>query len=251
MSTLRALTFLLCLGLSLPAPALRLIDVPPEHPDREMAYQAVERYHLLEPWPDQTFRGPLPLTRYELAQSTFTALRYLSQQVGLALPPPIPVWEGLFQDQGGDLARRHWAAQAIQELSRYNLLLSDPERFQGELKVSRYALAVQLQRLLRTFEAPPSQPASLWSRGICDLPDQHWARQAVETSLELNLLSLDNQGCFRGEQPANHYDLARGLVSVLHRLEKQSERAVRQPPAKPEASTAPPQIRHTRAGRRR
>ena len=52
-----------CLLWSPPAQAARLIDVSSQDPAFDSVHQAIERYKILEAYPDQTFRGKTPFTR--------------------------------------------------------------------------------------------------------------------------------------------------------------------------------------------
>lgn len=222
-----------CLLWSPPAQAARLIDVSSQDPAFDSVHQAIERYKILEAYPDQTFRGKTPFTRYQLAQASFMALQYLKQIGKLKIEAPLSsfgFYRILLQENGGDLPTRHWAINAIQELFAHGLISAPDNRFGGATKVTRYELAAQLFGLLKWLQID-SMAAGLSRLPAIprDLPREHWAHDAVTTLLNAGILSLDANGYFKGNSPANHYDLAQGLVEALQWIEKSELKAPLQP----------------------
>lgn len=218
-----------CLFWSNPAQAARLIDVPSQDPAFHSVHQAIERYKILEAYPDQTFRGKTPFTRYQLAQASFMALQYLKQIGKLQIETPLSTfgyYRILLQENGGDLPARHWAINAIQELFAHGLISAPNNRFGGAAKVTRYELAAQLFGFLKWLQIDNmAEDLSSLPTIPRDLPSEHWAHDAVTTLLNAGILSLDANGYFKGDSPANHYDLAQGLVEALQWIEKSELKA--------------------------
>lgn len=250
---MNAIKLLLTAGLlgcfSQPVLALRLIDVPSDHPAAATVAEAIERYQLFEPYPDQTFRGEQPFTRYQLAQAGYQMLRYLKRNGTLQVETPpyhYQAYRMLFQENGGDLPQRHWAVDAIQELYAHSLLNSDGPRFNGGQKVSRYALAQMLQNLLNWMQLKTSPAADRVLPLARDLPAGHWARPAVENLLAQGILSLNENGDFQGDRLASQYELASALVKALKWIETArlnqlhpSEKATEKPSEKSPAPKQP------------
>lgn len=244
------ITALLCSILLLwnaPAQAVRLIDVPNQEPKARSVQKAIEHYRVLEAYPDQTFRGKTPFTRYQLAQSSFQALQYLKQIGKLKIETPLTsygYYRLLLQENGGDVPARHWAVNAIQELFAHGLISAQDNRFRGAAKVTRYELAAQVFGFLKWLQLD-SHNTNLNSRPLIarDLPRDHWAYEAVTTLLDKGILNLDSNGYFHGDHPANHYDLASSLVEALQWIEKAELQAPLQPkdPVLPQTITIKPQ----------
>jgi len=222
-----------CLLWSTPVQAARVIDVPSQDPAFQSVQQAIERYKILEAYPDQTFRGKTPFTRYQLAQASFLALQYLKQIGKLKIETPLSsfgYYRILLQENGGDLPARHWAINAIQELFAHGLISAQDNRFGGAAKVTRYELAAQLFGLLKWLQMD-KLASDLSRRPVIarDLPREHWAHEAVALLLDKGILNLDANGYFHGDSPANHYDLAQSLVEALQWIEKSELTAPIQP----------------------
>lgn len=228
-----ALSTTLLIQICLPVQALHLVDLPEGHPAASAVQKAIQRYQLFEAYPDQTFRGEAPFTRYQLAQASFQMLRYLQASKKIQIETPLlqfGAYRILLQENGGDLPKRHWAIGAVQELFAHGLISAENNKFQGPLKVNRYALAAQIYRFLNWLNLEPLKTeASALPPFATDLPEQHWARPAVESLLEQGILTLDSQGRFQGDQPANGYELASSLVKAIEIIEKSSPRETLHP----------------------
>ncbi len=61
--------------------------------------------------------------------------------------------------------------------------------------------------------------------GVCsaqtfsDVPQNHWAHDAVEKAARLGLVVGRGDGTFRGDQPPTRYELAMGMSKVLAEIE--------------------------------
>lgn len=72
-------------------------------------------------------------------------------------------------------------------------------------------------------------PALLFAAGasgaalLQDVPQGHWARQAVEQLVEEGWLSGDESGLFKGNQTVTRYQLAKVLAKALERIEMTEE----------------------------
>ncbi|RDI94945.1 S-layer protein [Meiothermus sp. QL-1] len=128
---------------------VRFKDVVPNH----WALPGIRRMvgeGLVEGFPDQTYRGSTPLTRYQLA----TVLDKLCARLGLAAPA-----RALRPD---DLPPGHWAEAAVLRVIALEILpLGSDGLFRGNEPVNRYQMARALWRLSQLFPARtalPSQP---------------------------------------------------------------------------------------------
>lgn len=86
-------------------PVSELQDVSPDH----WAYQAiqslVEKYEVMEGFPDRTFRGPKTLTRYELAAALAKVMARVEQMVATATGQPISLEPGVDPEDLRTIAR--------------------------------------------------------------------------------------------------------------------------------------------------
>ncbi|PKL77160.1 MAG: hypothetical protein CVV27_06615, partial [Candidatus Melainabacteria bacterium HGW-Melainabacteria-1] len=117
----------------------------------------------------------------------------------------------------GDIPDRHWAGQALQRVLGYGLMSGTQDlNFHGTAKVSRYMLALSLNRL---FDWLQVEPLKMQSRLPRDLPSSHWANEAVAKLVAAGVVDLDAQGRFNGELAATRYDLAESLVKLLQQVD--------------------------------
>ena len=130
--------------LPLPPANLQFSDIVPGHWAIQQVSRAVGA-RLMQGFPDQTFRGEQPLTRYQLAVVLAKLVEQLKIETRLLTP--------------ADLPAQHWASTGVKLVTGLDLLPLDPNgRFQGDLPVSRYQLAVGLAGLDRMLSArKPSQ----------------------------------------------------------------------------------------------
>lgn len=228
------------------ARAAELIDLPAQHAAYPFVQEAIDKYRLLTPYPDRTFRGKRPFTRYEMAKALQHLLAYFMTDLGLRFTAEREgylTYRGFLQENGGDLIPRHWAATAIQQVVSYGWMSGYPDlTFRGQNKVSRYELASQLKRIidklgvLPTVVATPAYERVFVGRGG-DVPPQHWSQAALREVISRGFMAPDERGRFRGDQPATQYDLAIGLVSLARLVEQ-----TKPTPAKP---SAPPPVART------
>lgn len=225
-----------------PASAAELIDLPAQHAAYPFVQDAIDKYRLLTPYPDRTFRGKRPFTRYEMAKALQHLLAYFMTDMGLRFSAEREgylTYRGFLQENGGDLIPRHWAATAIQQVVSYGWMSGYPDlTFRGQNKVSRYELASQLKRIidklgvLPTLVGSPSYERIFVGRGG-DVPPQHWSHAALREVISRGLMTPDERGRFRGDEPATQYDLAIGLVSLARLVEKEKPVSLPKPSASP------------------
>ncbi|MEZ0373027.1 MAG: S-layer homology domain-containing protein [Candidatus Sericytochromatia bacterium] len=208
-----------CLLLLVPAGAIQLVDGPAQAPLAGRVQLAIESFRILNAYPDKTFRGERPFTRYELADALWRSLSYLRQRYGVKLDddPRIGMIFQAYLRPGGDIPERHWAAPALSRVLGYGLMNGTADlQFHGPAKVSRYMLALSLERMLEWLQVAP---VKLQSRQPRDVPSDHWAAEAVNKLVEAGIFELDASGNFAGEQPATRYDLAETLVRLLQQVD--------------------------------
>lgn len=215
----------------LPAQAVQLVDGPRNNPVLAARLQlALKHFDILQAYPDRTFQGTRPFTRYELAEALQRSISYLSRahQVSAQVDVQTAAMFQAYLKPSGDIPRRHWAAPAVQQSMAFGLLSGGMDlRFHGGIKVSRYQLAQSAFQLLNWLQIQPVQLHAAASPR--DLPAQHWAREAVEELVKAGILELDARGRFDGERPATRYELAETLVKTLEQIEIVARRQRLQP----------------------
>lgn len=226
--------------------AMPLLDVPTQQPLHAYVTESVTRHQLLHVYPDGTFRGEAAFTRYELAVSLNDLLALLQQRFQIVFASEQTAmmdFNALLDHNGGDLSMQHWAAEAVSNVVVRGIMSGYPDMtFRGKQKVSRYELAVQLERLVKQLELSDSafdainpdiyQPiANMEESEGGDLDSSHWAYSATRLVLQKGLM-YGQQNRFMGEQNASRYDLAVAFASLMRLLEKKNP-ASKTTPASP------------------
>ncbi|MGV3526153.1 MAG: S-layer homology domain-containing protein [Candidatus Sericytochromatia bacterium] len=222
----RPLAVLLSLSLLLSAPAgaVQLVDGPSDSSLNGRIQLAVESFKVLDVYPDRTFQGSRPFSRYELADALNRTLVYLNgkHQIKIATDPRTRMIFNAYLKPSGDIPRQHWAAEAIHRSLAFGLMSGEQDlAFRGSLKVTRYQLALSLWRVLDWLRVSPmvmnAPPAN-------DVPTRHWAGEAVRRLVESGVMTPDARGRFNGDQPATRYELAEALVRVLQQVDLIAEK---------------------------
>ncbi|MBF2055508.1 MAG: S-layer homology domain-containing protein [Candidatus Sericytochromatia bacterium] len=217
----------------LPAQAVQLVDAPRNNPALAARVQlAVDHFDILQAYPDRSFQGARPFTRYELADALQRSISYLARahQVSAQVDVQSAAMFQAYLKPSGDIPRRHWAAPAVQQSMAFGLLSGGMDlRFHGGLKVSRYQLAQSAFQLLSWLQIRPVQLSA--GASPRDLPAGHWASEAVQELVQAGILELDARGRFAGERPATRYELAETLVKTLEQIEIVARRQRLQPKA--------------------
>jgi hypothetical protein len=178
---------------------------------------ALDSYHLLDVYPDKTFRGERPFTRYELADALGRTLRYVEKryQVKMDLDPRLEVFYQGYLKPSGDIPEYHWAAASLKPVLSYGLMSGTPDmRFHGQQKVSRYMLALTLVRMLDWLQI---EPVALKTQTLRDLPADHWAAGAVQKLINAQVFEATDR--FKGEETVTRYELAETLVKLLQQID--------------------------------
>lgn len=178
-----------------------------------------------------------------------------------------------------DVPAGHWAAEAVAASAQAGLLTGDPDgSFQGDRKVTRYEMAMILQRLLQYFRAgsgsgQPAQvatairtqlqqtgapedevseivqlaadpgtptPPTVPARTITwpDIPAGHWAANAVEMATAAGFMNGYPDGNFRGDEKLSRYEIAVILRRLIEALGLPTEPVVATAPGSAPAQPA-------------
>jgi hypothetical protein len=86
-------------------PVSELKDVPPTHWAYNAIQTLVEKYEVMEGFPDNTFRGNRTLTRYELAAALAKVMAKVEEMISSATGAPISVDKGLNPEDLRTIAR--------------------------------------------------------------------------------------------------------------------------------------------------
>jgi hypothetical protein len=99
------------LAIAVPAPAFaftpvsELKDVSPDHWAYAAIQALIEKYEVMEGFPDKTFRGPKTLTRYELAAALAKVMAKVEELISSATGQPISVEPGVNPEDLRTIAR--------------------------------------------------------------------------------------------------------------------------------------------------
>ena len=174
-------------------------DVPAGH----WAYNAVVKLvndGMIEGYGDGTFRGNKNITRYE---ATTIIARILSQKENkLSLIKKTPFT---------DVQEQHWAFNAVSLTSSLGINKGyDDHTFRGDRNITRYEMAQMFANFLKE---------DINNSGIrnsfSDVPEGHWASNAVIELSSKGVLEGYGDGTFRGNRNITRYEAATLISRVL------------------------------------
>jgi hypothetical protein len=177
---------------------------------QQQAAAAVERVvaaGLVTGYPDHTFRGWKPVSRYELIAST-----------SRLFPVAAPVVATAPALLASDVAATHWAFPALTRLHQMGIgqqLWADGF-LAGDRPATRFDLAYMASQSCGVWSAAavPAAGAGPFS----DIPEGHWAGPAVRQATALGLMDGLEADHFGGDQPIDRYQLAIVLDRLLARM---------------------------------
>lgn len=183
-----------------------LVDVPSNH----WAYNAVkflvEELGIMAPKSNNAFMGNSTLTRYELAEVFYRAMKRLEQQSGADLsdmskkaPKGIPDADAAYRQMVDAVVNKYGIMQLIQG------------KFYGNLPISRYEIAFELANYFNLVEKNSDKKCSITPRArasqLRDLDPNHWTYNAVRSIIDKHqLMDGYEDNTFRGDKPLTRYE---------------------------------------------
>ncbi|MCY9656576.1 cadherin-like beta sandwich domain-containing protein [Paenibacillus chondroitinus] len=153
----------------------------------------------LSGYPDGTFRPSQAITRAELAMIlNRIGAGKSGNDSASAQPSGYP-----------DVAKEHWAAEAIANMQRAGVMLGDDTGFRPDDAITRGEMASIAARLL------PAGDGSTSYAGYSDT-QQHWAFEAIKKASQAGILQGYSDGTFLPEKQLNRAE----AVTILNRLFK-------------------------------
>lgn len=216
-------------------PAARASEVP----------EGIEKLYdagVLRGYPDGSFRGDAVVTRYEMGAVITRFYGHLLDELNAAgveimdfvdirtpitCPPDMP-----------DIPQSHWAWDEIRRLERMGLVSGYPDgQFKGTAPVDRYQFAVFLIRMVvmidfAMWEALPSYDSGLRRSSrynpfsYSDVPEDHWAIRDIRRLTDAGFALDSGDHTFEGDRPFTRYEMARVLIALNDRFEKELEEAL-------------------------
>lgn len=216
-------TIAVLVALALPtvglAAAVDFVDVARQHPAAG-AVQRVVTAGLVSGYPDHTFRGWKPVSRYELIASTAHLLP--NDPMTPSLGPVL---------LASDVDPGHWAFPALARLHQVGIgqALWAGGLLAGDRPATRFDLAYLAAATCGVWsqETVPPSPAG----GFADVPAGHWAATAVQQAAALGLMDGQTPTTFGGDVEIDRFQLAVVLDRLMTRVR------ARQRPS--DAATAP------------
>lgn len=148
-----------------------------------------------------------------------------------------------------DVPPHHRAAAAVDELARRGLINGLPGgSYGGGRPMTRYEVALVLQRLIQDFQRmdfitwiwPPRPPAR---PPFTDVPERHWAADAVREVQLFGIISGHPDGTFRGSLPMSRTEFAvvlQRLREFLHRFADLNRKQLQEPSTPTPTPSGPP-----------
>ncbi|SHK37472.1 S-layer homology domain-containing protein [Selenomonas ruminantium] len=197
-----AMAAALVIGISANAMAAQYKDLPQGH----WAYDkviALTDEGILHQGSDGLFKGDSNLTRYDFAYMVGSVLEKSGGQAKKATFKDVPA--------------SHWAADKISMTAGYEVLSGYGDgTFRGDKAMTRMEIALSLHKLLHIF----GKEHSAASVSFSDVPQAHWAYEAVSDVCGKDIMSGYGDGTFRGDGHMTKNEAAIVMVAFLNALQK-------------------------------
>lgn len=224
----------------LAANMVNLTDVSPNH----WAYNAVkflvQELNVMSPKTSSSFMGNSSLTRYELANVFYRAMRRLEQESGQDFSKLSTNQNKSIPDAGSDFT----AVNAV--VNKYGIMQLIQGKFHGNLPISRYEIAFELANYFTLIEKSTSGKSACnisdRSRAsqLRDLNPGHWTYKAVKSIIDHHqLMDGDTNNTFRGDQPLNRYEGAAVIAKFVKYVDKCYKPLIPRPTAIPTPVATP------------
>jgi hypothetical protein len=120
-----------------------------------------------------------------------------------------------------DVPPGHWAAEFVERAANQGLMRGyEDNTFQGDKPVTRYELAVTLERFVEFVER--SRRPVIGEKNAKLTPPGHWAAKSIAFLKTNEFLPATSPLLAGGNEPVTHRELADALASVLTKLVDQS-----------------------------
>ena len=191
---------------------LQFTDIDVTHEVYPDVVKLVEDYKILAGFPDKTFRGEKILTRSEFAKALVGALSYVETESGLSLKA-LTSREVNFKD----IIPENWAYPFVLDLvSAYQIISGFPDgTFRGKSELNRYQVAVALAKAVSKVEQVSGNLIEVKEIAVPDLPASHWAYASVQKLISAGIISVDQDGFFKGKELVSRYELSSLLVKFI------------------------------------
>jgi hypothetical protein len=233
-------------------------DVPARH-WASVSIAQTAALGIFNGYPDETFHGKQGLTRYVFAVALQRAFDDFQRRFDVEPRPDVDCFELRSDTRGAALCNQpsitthaargpvllslprppkttrrgyqdvqddHWAFDAVNELSARGAFHGYPNgTFRGNWPVTRYEVAVALQRFLRDIRHYNPEP-ELWPTGpiaprlLSGVPRAHWASGAVTELQRSGVWSGYPGGNFMGDRPMSRYEFSMVLYRMVQFLDR-------------------------------
>jgi len=200
-----------------------LIDMPSNHWATGVVLQVMDEYHLLESFPDHTFRGEKGFTRYEFVAVFSNFLNLLEKTGNVSLKTDSP-----FKHQFTDVENSHWAYKMVYSITNDYGIMENfngiaEEKFLGAETVTRYEVASALYNILSMAENKgiiiKIQPDISIMDDLTDLSSQQANFPAVKSIVDdYGIMIGFPDGTFRGDMSLNRYQFAAIMAKTMEVL---------------------------------
>ena len=174
-------------------------DMPAGH----WAYNSVTKLAaegITNGYGDGTYRGDRNITRYE-AVSLLAKL--LQNKFGENADANLPF---------SDVPKNHWAYESVKYTFGKGINKGyDDNTFRGDRYITRYEMAQMIANVLNLNLFVDKKKVSPFS----DVPENHWARNAVIMLASKGITDGYGDGSFRGDRNITRYEVAQLLAKVI------------------------------------
>lgn len=176
-------------------------------PSKHWAYESVTQLAALginEGYGDGTFRGGKNITRYEVAAMLAKTIKKV---FNVSIASNVKEFS--------DVPEGHWAYESVAMLAKAGVSKGYGDgTFRGDKNITRYEVSMMIANISKQqFTDVPEI-----SNPFSDLPNDHWASEAVTILAAKGINQGYGDGTFLGNRNITRYEMATMLAKTLNTL---------------------------------
>jgi hypothetical protein len=228
------LIFLIIAGKAAEAKLLSndLVDLHKGHWAYNATTKLIDKYGLVQGFPDHTFRGEKGVNRYEFSVIILNLIKYLEDKQKVSLKPGGNISIDYKDKSLDDVPKNSWAQAAIMDLKDgYNLILSPPyeKTFGGNKNISRYELAYTIDKVISLFPNKDSLDRNPYIETSAEpeikienkITPESWSEKSKKNIMDYKIMvGFGSKNDFKGLDEVNRYQLSIVLIKAIEYIEK-------------------------------
>lgn len=182
-----------------------IVDLNKKHWAYKSCFNLIEKYKIMKPYKDHTFRGNKNVNRYQFFNIINKTIKYIENTKNISIKKDTKN-NIIFED----LNKSHFSYKNIDELvNEYHIKLSDMEsEINGDFNITRYELAYIIYEIIKRF------------KNIEDNNIENIYIKSSENIVNLKIMSLSKDNDFEGDKFITRYELATVINNLIEYLGK-------------------------------